>query len=65
MPGLQHDVIAAAHRQPLTGRQHMVIQVAAAGDPERPGAGHDPGLPWGHPALHIVHQYLFHESSCS
>jgi hypothetical protein len=59
-PGLDHEVVAAGHGQPLAGRQDMVLEVAAAGHPQRAFAGHHPGWARGQPALHIAHQYLFH-----
>jgi hypothetical protein len=59
--GLDHHLVAANHRKALTTGEHMVIGVAAACDPYGACAGHEPSLLRGHPALHIVHQYLFHE----
>jgi len=61
VPGLQHQVVAAGHRHTLAAGQQVVIEVAAAGHPQGPFAGQQPSPLRGHPALRVVHQYLFHD----
>jgi hypothetical protein len=62
VPGLQDQVVAAPDGQALAAGQEMVVGVAAAGHPEHTVAGHQPSCLWGHPALRIAHQYLFHDN---
>jgi hypothetical protein len=61
MPRLQHEVVAAGDRDALATRQHMVVGVAAARDPEGAFAGHQPSGLRGPPTLRIAHQSLFHD----
>jgi hypothetical protein len=59
-PGLQDEVVAARDRQLLARAQHMVIGIAAAGDPQGTGLDPQPSPPRGHEVLRISHQYMFH-----
>jgi len=41
LPRLQHDGVAAAHHHPLAGLDHMVVEVALAGEPHAAARHHE------------------------
>jgi hypothetical protein len=55
MPRPDRHAVAARERQALAAAEHVVVEVAVAGDPDTAGTRHQPGRLGNQQALHFLH----------